>query len=447
MEEEDKEAGTYQPPTDDLVVPSNFTSTTASQRTDQKVTPPVAHRRDSVAEKDGHISKLTTGSPTLSDSSSRTLTKKNKRLWLKYSLISAVCITISSWLISGVSIHGVRAKFIGSMGYLMCSIFLMVIHEVRFYRKYGVCSRIYDTPYFNKNTLEFKKYDITLAIICGLLSFFGELFCVLSFGYAVESGLGQGVMAPLLSVGTVIVVIGSLTLFKEGISFTQSVAVIGIVVGLLVLCVGSERMDNNSVHSVKPVVQLLLAISASICFAARTLVVKGLSFRGVDNLSSTIAALLFDGILGSSIGIIYLMNDSLFIMNGYQILLCFIAGALSATGINFLNLAVTVGHAGSAFAMSNIVNYAFILIDWLFNDIVEPMGQILGMLMILMGLIFVSVGDMNLIGCVRKNSTNDYSILQGKKAKKGTYTSENEEFLSKLLNSSDSSIDRKVETQ
>ena len=232
-----------------------------------------------------------------------------------------------------------------------------------------------------------------LCLLCGALHVGGEVLLVLSLGYALEADVNQGVMCSVYAVSIVVVLLGSMTFLREKLRPCQIVGIV-FVLGAII-CIGfvgretlappvpvdpatPEPVDSPTpspeqapqvlVYSSESVLademdkiedttaSLLFILGASICFGLRALLLKFVTGGSleIDSMSATIVYLLADGVVGLLWFIVVAMTSEpeLADFTGQTVALGIMAGLLIAAGIFSLNLALTVGATGPAYALA-----------------------------------------------------------------------------------------------
>jgi len=105
-----------------------------------------------------------------------------------------------------------------------------------------------------------------------------------------------------------------------------------------------------------PYWSVILALLSCACFGVRSLTLKYISMLySIDGISASAVFLMVDGLLGGIIGIVLSLSGG-----GYanwrpaNILVGICSGLLAGTGVLCINIAVSTGVAGPAFAIANL---------------------------------------------------------------------------------------------
>lgn len=116
--------------------------------------------------------------------------------------------------------------------------------------------------------------------------------------------------------------------------------------------------------------------------------------QGIDGISASAVFLYVDGTLGGLVGIIlaicglgYANFPSLHILYGI------ISGCLAGCGVLCINIAVSTGVAGPAFAIANLCSVLQALGDWGFLGQTPVVLEWVGLVISVIGGIVMSIGD------------------------------------------------------
>ena len=179
-----------------------------------------------------------------------------------------------------------------------------------------------------------------------------------------------------------------------------------------------------------PGTAILFAIGACACFGIRSCTLKYMAIKlGVDGVSASAFFLMVDGLLGGIIGISLAIAGK-----GYaafplsNILLGICSGILAGTGVLCINIAVSTGVAGPAFAIANLCAVIQALGDWGFLGQVPATFEWAGLIVSVFGGIIMSIGDDYVMPVIwkKKVSQEEEDLKLGDKADK---SSENEAFI------------------
>ena len=146
-------------------------------------------------------------------------------------------------------------------------------------------------------------------------------------------------------------------------------------------------------------------LAASVCFGLRSLVLKYVTAGGmqIDAMSVTIVYLLADGVIGIVwIIVVAVSSTELNEFTGHTYALGLVAGLITAAGIFSLNLAITVGATGPAFALA----YTFPVLQAILTLglLAQVPGGLewAGLFLAVIGAITLSIGDEYVVKPIRK---------------------------------------------
>ena len=103
---------------------------------------------------------------------------------------------------------------------------------------------------------------------------------------------------------------------------------------------------------------------------------------------------MVDGVLGGVIGIALTLNGG-----GYanfsteHIILGILSGLIAGTGVLCINIAVSTGVAGPAFAIANLCSVIQALADWGILAQIPVLVEWIGLIISVLGAFFMSIGD------------------------------------------------------
>lgn len=115
---------------------------------------------------------------------------------------------------------------------------------------------------------------------------------------------------------------------------------------------------------------------------------------GIDGVSASTIFLMCDGVAGGVIGIILTVTGG-----GYShfiaghIVLGIISGAVAGIGVICLNISISTGIAGPAFAIANVCSVIQAFADWGFLGQEPTSLEWLGLVLALLGATIMSIGD------------------------------------------------------
>lgn len=156
-------------------------------------------------------------------------------LWIVFACTATVCFALSAYILGIISVGGVSAKFLNSFGYLSISILILFFKNVRFCRersklfeshpeerrKKTLYATLKDSCYYDEETGGYKWLGFFLSFVCGLLNLGGEFSIIFCFQHALDSLMNQGILTSMFTLGSIIVLLGSVLLLKEHVRFSE----------------------------------------------------------------------------------------------------------------------------------------------------------------------------------------------------------------------------------
>lgn len=195
---------------------------------------------------------------------------------------------------------------------------------------------------------------------CGFLNLAGEFFIVLGFQHALFSMLNQGILSSIFALGSIIVMIGSVVYIHEKVKFCEYLGTLFIIIGTVVISMTKkEGVDSNGVKLVaseSAVYAIILTVCSCACFGTRSLILKYIAiFHGIDGISASAVFLFVDGFIGGTVGIVLAANGLVYAtFTGLHIFFGICSGLFAGVGVLCINIAVSTGVAGPAFAIANL---------------------------------------------------------------------------------------------
>ena len=131
------------------------------------------------------------------------------------------------------------------------------------------------------------------------------------------------------------------------------------------------------------------------CFGTRSLTLKWLYLsQGIDGISASAVFLYVDGTLGGIAGIVLaILGLGYATFPPLHILYGVISRCLAGLGVLFINIAVSTGVAGPAFAIANLCSVLQALGDWGFLGQIPVVVEWIGLVISVVGGIIMSIGD------------------------------------------------------
>lgn len=355
--------------------------------------------------------------------------KPKSLTWILFAVIATVCFAFSAYILGIISVSGASAKFLNSWGYLLVSLLILFTKNVKFCRErskekaldpegtkdLSSVASLKDSCYYDSEKGQYKICGFLLSFICGLLNFAGEFSIIFAFQHALESLLNQGILTSLFTLGSIVVLVGSVVLLKEHVRFCEYAGVVLIILGTVFIALtkkGEESIPGvglpsgpyeqtdivepeGLVPTEGPGLAIIFAIVATVCFGLRGLLLKYMGIKmQIDGVSASSIFLMTDGLVGGIVGLVITI-----IGGGYSsfpplyILLGIVSGTLAGTGVLCLNIALMDGLAGPAVAMANLSSVIQALLDWGFLGQTPSLFEVLGLIVAVVGAIIMAIGD------------------------------------------------------
>lgn len=161
--------------------------------------------------------------------------KPQSLVWILFACIATVCFALSAYILGIISVSGVSAKFLNSFGYLFISICIITVKNFKFCKlrsqlfedhpeerkTKSTCANFQDTCYYDTENHRYKWLGLFLSVVCGLLNLGGEFSIIFSFQHALDSLMNQGILTSMFTLGSIIVLVGSVILLKEHVRFFE----------------------------------------------------------------------------------------------------------------------------------------------------------------------------------------------------------------------------------
>jgi len=211
--------------------------------------------------------------------------------------------------------------------------------------------------------------------------------------------MNQGVLTSIFSLGSIIVMIGSVAYIGEMVKFCEYMGTVFIIVGTIVISL--TKKESISIGEITktategPFIAIILAIGSCICFGTRSLILKFIAIRyDIDGISASAVFLFVDGFIGGASGIILALNGYIYAtFPGMHILYGICSGLFAGIGVLCINIAVSTGVAGPAFAIANLCSVLQAFGDWGFLGQTPDNLEWLGLAVSVCGGIIMSIGD------------------------------------------------------
>jgi drug/metabolite transporter (DMT)-like permease len=342
-------------------------------------------------------------------------------MWVFYSCIATVCFAISAYILGIISVGGVSAKFLNSFGYLFISIVILTTKNVRFYQErqklfkkhpekrneLSSFASLKDSCYYDSES-GYKLWGLTLSFACGALNLAGEFCIIFSFQHAVEAAMNQGILTSIFTIGSIVVLVGSVIFLKEKVRFCEYMGVVLVIGGTVLLSfskageeapepvfdnAGNQQSGTFTIEG--PGLAIMFAILGGVAFGVRGLILKYMGVvLGIDGISASSIFLITDGIVGGTVGlVISLLGGGYSAFPVSYIILGICSGCLAGTGVLCLNIAIMTGLAGPAVAIGNLSSVIQTFLDWGFLGQVPSLLEGLGLAIAVFGAILMAIGD------------------------------------------------------
>jgi drug/metabolite transporter (DMT)-like permease len=231
---------------------------------------------------------------------------------------------------------------------------------------------------------------------------------VFGFQHALYSLLNQGILSSIFALGGVIVIIGSVIFIKERVKFCEYMGTVFIIVGTIVISLAKKEPDESSlVQTESPAYSIILTTGACVCFGIRSIILKYIAiFYAIDGVSASAVFLLVDGLIGGTTGVVLAMNGMAYAnFPTAHIFYGVCSGIFAGVGVLCINIAVSTGVAGPAFAIANLCSVIQALGDWGFLGQIPVAIEWIGLTVSVLGGIIMSIGDSLMQGYKSSNKT------------------------------------------
>eukprot|EP01028_Stygiella_incarcerata_P013477 TRINITY_DN82405_c0_g1_i1.p1 TRINITY_DN82405_c0_g1~~TRINITY_DN82405_c0_g1_i1.p1 ORF type:complete len:352 (+),score=82.45 TRINITY_DN82405_c0_g1_i1:108-1163(+) len=227
-----------------------------------------------------------------------------------------------------------------------------------------------------------RKSFIFLCLIAGLTLGLGKLFIILALSFDPTS---RGAVLALVACGSIVVAMMSRLLLKEKLNGTQFVGIGISVVGLALMAF---------VNSAAGWTAFLWGALCMLSFSTTNTILKIVGHFGMNSITATVIVWAGTGTMGV-IGIIVTaamgtLNDGLE-DSVWQLIVPVVAGITLGLGLICLKIAVTIGEAGPAVAISLSNGILVVTLDVLILGYRLDVLKTVGMLITLAGVVVLSI--------------------------------------------------------
>jgi drug/metabolite transporter (DMT)-like permease len=364
-----------------------------------------------------------------------TFVKPTSNRYLIFACIAALCFAVSAIIRGLKSEHVFSSKFVLSLAFLISSVIFISVKKFQA----RVKGQTFVMPWYINEVEEERgksigKMDkvqfngkVLMCLICGgVFEFCGSVMVLLSFSYATEAQMNQGVCNSLITVSGVIIVVMSYILYKEFINVPQGVGILFILVSVVLISLTKVEAEpaeiivvipiapsNSTVpivpgatpaqvdkmivvedHSGAQALAVITALVASCCFAGESLLIRYLSSWGLTGEVAGFFYLFFEGLIGTVCLIIYTATGHGFMdYDTGSILLLLVAGFAITGGVVLVNYSISIGVAGVCFSISNSNAALQALFTYLLFGQDLSLGQVFGIVVSLVGACILALNE------------------------------------------------------
>jgi uncharacterized membrane protein len=227
-----------------------------------------------------------------------------------------------------------------------------------------------------------RKSFIFLCLFAGLALGLGKLFIILALSFDPTS---RGAVLALVACGSFVVAMMSRLLLKEKLNGTQLVGIGISVIGLAVMAF---------VNSAAGWTAFLWGALCMLSFSTTNTILKIVGHHGMNSITATVIVWAGTGVMGV-VGIIVTasmgtLNDGLE-DSVWQLIVPVVAGITLGLGLICLKIAVTIGEAGPAVAISLSNGILVVTLDVLILGYKIDVVKTVGMLITLAGVVVLSI--------------------------------------------------------
>ena len=319
-------------------------------------------------------------------------------VWVFTAICGGILYGIGNFLMGNISSGGIYAREIIMVGSFISSIvyFTIVGKNNLIILSSKLCLgsiRKYTNKSFLKYKIQEMDYMAVAAILLDVvLTFIAGVVVLFTFKYWLHSGINQGVITALFSLGSLYLAIFAYFFYDQKITIFQISGMI-LLIACAILLVLSKNYDRIQVpyeYQTSPVIAVILAIISTIILWVRTILVKHFwEMFEIDSFTFTASSYFIGGFIFTVVSIVN------FITYGESIgfvIQCVLSGMINAFGSILLNYSITTGHAGPAAALVNIQTVLHTILSAIILSQSPGLQQIIAMIIGLIGSISISWG-------------------------------------------------------
>ena len=319
-------------------------------------------------------------------------------VWVFTAICGGILYGIGNFLMGNISSGGIYAREIIMVGSFISSVvyFTIVGKNNLIILSSKLCLgsiRKYTNKSFLKYKIQEMDYMAVAAILLDVvLTFIAGVVVLFTFKYWLHSGINQGVITALFSLGSLYLAIFAYFFYDQKITIFQISGMI-LLIACAILLVLSKNYDRIQVpyeYQTSPVIAVILAIISTIILWVRTILVKHFwEMFDIDSFTFTASSYFIGGFIFTVVSIVN------FITYGESIgfvIQCVLSGMINAFGSILLNYSITTGHAGPAAALVNIQTVLHTILSAIILSQSPGLQQIIAMIIGLIGSISISWG-------------------------------------------------------
>jgi drug/metabolite transporter (DMT)-like permease len=313
-----------------------------------------------------------------------------KRLpWVVSAILSLIFKVTGTYMIGKITNNVWGAILMLSFGFLAFGLCLMTYFWITRSGSANKCLCLFDSSLFTAGTHKIAP-GVCIGSIAGAFTIAGEISLLVGFYL---DPAGQGITTSIIAGAAILSAFGAWIFYSERLSISQ---IIGIVMGTigLILITHESALDGTY--------PAIISGFACLCFfTGKNISSRAVSVTGLDSDTNGILNLLSSSLLGIIFtAIIWITYSSPFaIPIDYAI--GFLAGIMIAIGAYLLNESMMVGYVGPPAAIINTMGVWMVLFDEVFYGYLPSTSKIIGMIVAIVGAIWLLVGDIILYkgGC------------------------------------------------
>lgn len=233
----------------------------------------------------------------------------------------------------------------------------MIFELIRSKRKSGSLWVWEDSAFRKEETNGINWWTVFFVVLSAAQSIVSRFLAILSFKYAILAGINQGLMTSLYSLSAIFLAIAARFLFNERMKPQLVVGMILLFLGVVLIGFSSNEAGSEltvlgeTTTKVSSITAVAIGVLCPISFACAALITK--YAKKTVNLSPTDLSLSSSVLINTVFVLlwIFLLPSSEIPLETY--IRVFLGSFCAQGGYTFIQIAVTIGPAGPAAALSS----------------------------------------------------------------------------------------------